>query len=136
MLNNSLVLKDEYKETLQGKITIPTKFNNKDVISIGKFGKGFGTNSKITHIYFLADSKVNTIGDSAFADCYNLKKVELPDTVRIIESSAFTRSEKLESVNLNDNITAIKGNAFSGCESLQLNKLPDKLVELGQSAFT
>ena len=135
MLNNSLVLKDEYKETLQGKITIPTKFNNKDVISIGQFGKGFGTNSKITHIYFLADSKVNTIGTSAFADCYNLKKVELPDTVRTIVSSAFARCEKLESVNLNDNITTIEGNAFTGCESLQLNKLPDKLIMLGSGVF-
>ena len=133
--NNTIKLKDEYKDTLQGKITIPTKINGKDALSVGEFGKGFYTESKITHIYFLKDSKITTLNMSAFAYCRELQIVELPISVRVINGSAFAGCSKLKTVTLNDNITTIGGNAFNGCTSLELSHLPMNLVELGGGAF-
>ena len=129
---DTISLKDEYKETLQGKITIPTIVG---VTKVGGFGNGYGSQSKITHIYFLADSKIDTIGSSAFAYCSEIEIINLPNTVKVINDYAFTSCSKLVTVTLNDNITIIGANAFSGCGSLQLNSLPANLITLGSGAF-
>lgn len=129
---DTISLKDEYKETLQGKITIPTIVG---VTKVGGFGNGYGSQSKITHIYFLADSKIDTIGSSAFAYCGEVEIINLPNTVKAINDYAFTSCSKLVTVTLNDNITIIGANAFSGCGSLQLNNLPANLITLGSGAF-
>ena len=121
-------LKDEYKATLQGKITIPSV---NGVTTLGNFQKS----NKITHIYFLDDSKITTLYISAFQDCEELQIVDLPNTVRTINGYAFARCYKLISVTLNNNITMIGNNAFNACKSLQINALPEKLSELGSAAF-
>lgn len=131
----TLSLKDEYKETLQGKITLPSKINNVEITTLESFGKGYETNSKITHVYFLKDSKVSTINMSTFAYCRSLKIVDLPLTVRFIDGSAFAGCENLVSVTLNDNITTIGNSAFSSCSNLKLTTLPAALTTLGGSAF-
>lgn len=130
--NGVISLKDEYKETLQGKITIPTVDG---VTQIGSFGNGYAGHSEITHVYFLEDSKINAINMNAFAYCRNLELVNLPNTVRVINGSAFASCEKLVTVTLNDNITVIGSNAFSSCKALELNALPASLIELGSGAF-
>ena len=57
-------------------------------------------------------SGVVTIGSSAFSNCYNIRKIELPST-----------------------ITTIGDNAFQGCNSLQLAVLPSSLASIGDYAF-
>ena len=133
-------VREEYQTTLAGKITIPTtlKKNGKDiaVIEIGSMGLNtYGSNSEITHVYFLSDSKVTAVNANAFAYCNHLQVVDLPATVRAIGSSAFVMCEALTSVTLNDNITTISDGAFSGCKQLEINSLPSKLTSLGGSAF-
>ncbi len=131
---STIGLKEEYKETLQGKITIPT-VNGVTQIKTSAFSKGSNTQSKITHIYFLSDSGIATINMSAFSYCKELKVVELPDTVRVIDGYAFTDCINLKTVNLNNSIITINGNAFSGCKALELTSLPSNLITLGQGAF-
>ena len=132
--NGVISLKNEYKDTLQGKITVPTIDG---VTQIGSFSYGnvSGKTSKITHIYFLENSKITTVNMSAFTDCNELEVVDLPKTVRTIKGYAFIRCSKLKTVTLNDNITTIDDNAFSGCSSLELTALPASLTKLGSGAF-
>ena len=132
IVGNTIELKDQYKDTLQGKITIPTV---KGVTTIQSFGHGYISESKITHIYFLKDSTITTLGTSAFAYLRSLKVIKLPDTIRTIGGSAFASCVNLETINLNDEIISIQGSAFSFCSKLQLTSLPKKLKELGMSVF-
>ena len=133
--NGVINLKSEYKETLQGKITIPNTINNMKVHTIGSFGNGYGAQSKITHIYFLDNNTVTNLQDSAFAYCEELLIVDLPIAIRQISDSAFTGCIKLTTVSLNDNITTISSNAFSGCSNLILTSLPTSLITIGSGAF-
>ena len=64
--NGQISLKEEYRETLQGKITIPTIINGIKVKAMGPFTNGYGTQSKITHVYFLQDSEITSILSPCF----------------------------------------------------------------------
>ena len=123
-------LKEEYKDSIRGKITIPTYLNNQLVIGIDGFKE-----TNITHVYFLRDSKLQNVVTAAFQVCSELVVVELPETVRLIDGSAFSDCSKLTTVNLNDNITVINSSAFRNCSSLVLNELPKNLIALGVAAF-
>lgn len=139
--NGAISLKPEYKNTLQGKITIPNKINNMQVtsINISAFSLGFSDDpnkqSKITHVYFLDNSTITNIETSAFSYCKELLIVDLPATIREIDGSAFAGCDKLTTVTLNDNITTIGISAFSDCPNLVLTALPASLKTIGGGAF-
>jgi hypothetical protein len=133
--NGIIDLKSDYRDTLQGKITIPTTVEGAQVHTIGSFANGYESQSKITHVYFLDNSTITNISTSAFAYCRELLMVDLPATVREIDMSAFAGCEKLTTVTLNDNITTIGSSAFSGCSNLVLTALPASLKTIGGSAF-
>jgi hypothetical protein len=77
-------LRNEYKETLKGKITLPAKYKNEYITEVGDFKQ-----SKITYIFFEKENKYITVGKEAFAECYDLKGAKLPDTIEYIEERAF-----------------------------------------------
>lgn len=133
--NGVISLKSEYRDTLQGKITIPTTVKGAKINTIGSFANGYESQSKITHVYFLDNSAIVNINMSAFAYCRELLMVDLPATVRKIDGSAFAGCEKLTTVTLNNNITTIGNSAFSGCSNLVLTALPTSLKTIGGSAF-
>lgn len=67
--------------------------------------------SKLKDITF--GNNLNYIGNSAFEDCFNLKRVVLPQSVRMIDSHAFLRSG-LEEIVLNQGLEKILTGAFYG----------------------
>ena len=67
--------------------------------------------SKLKDITF--GNNLNYIGNSAFEDCFNLKRVVLPQSVRMIDSHAFLRSG-LEEIVLNPGLEKILTGAFYG----------------------
>ena len=67
--------------------------------------------SKLKDITF--GNSLNYIGDCAFEDCFNLKRVVLPQSVRMIDSHAFLRSG-LEEIVLNPGLEKILTGAFYG----------------------
>jgi hypothetical protein len=147
----SIGIKDIYRKEIKGKITIPTMYNNKNILQVGDFLN----TSNITHIYFLADSKCLSIGDifvsttsvnkgfrcSDFGS--QLKQIDLPNSVNKIGTYAFTDCFNLESINLPDSIETIGERAF-GCTTdggkiskmkVSISSLPDSLKTLGAYAF-
>ena len=61
---------------------------------------------------------VNSIGDNAFSDCYNLTSVTIPASVTSIGAWAFEDCSGLTSVTIGNGVTAIGEGAFWGCTSL------------------
>ena len=76
-----------------------------------------------------------TMISDAFADCYFLEEVVLPDTVTNIGQYAFRDAINLRSVTFPQYLTTIGANAFNGCRSLSEIELPSTVKTLGGSAF-
>ena len=147
----SIGIKDIYRKEIKGKITIPTMYNNKNILQVGDFLN----TSNITHIYFLVDSKCLSIGDIFVSTtsvnkgfrCSDfdsqLKQIDLPNSVNKIGTYAFTDCFNLESINLPDSIEIIGERAF-GCTTdggkiskmkVSISSLPNSLKTLGAYAF-
>lgn len=74
-------------------------------------------------------------GNSAFARCYSLTSVTLPDSIKSIGPGAFYGCTALKDINIPDSVTEIGGYAFASCEALESITIPDSVTEIGVSAF-
>ncbi|MDE6731673.1 MAG: leucine-rich repeat domain-containing protein [Oscillospiraceae bacterium] len=77
---------------------------------------------------------VTVIGENAFSYCSNLKAVNVPYGVKVIEKYAF-RSTGIEAMELPETVECIKDYAFWGCR-LRTIKLPQSLMEIKSDAFS
>jgi len=91
---------------------------------------------------------VQEIGDFAFCNCTNLKKVSMygdtlnmPSTLKKIGNYAFKACSKLEEIHLPDGLTTIGEQAFIGCTHLtkvystSSQSMPQGLTSIGDYAF-
>lgn len=84
----------------------------------------------------VADDGVESIGDGAFADCKNLKTVQLPDTLFLIGDSSFAGCTSLTKLNFPDSLRYIGDSTFAGCKGLTGElRLPEEMEEIGDCAF-
>lgn len=80
------------------------------------------------------DRPVTQIGDFAFED-YDMTKLELPRSIRVIGEYAFTDCNCLEEIVIPDGLERIEDNAFYECKALTYVELPDSLQYLGYCSF-
>ncbi len=88
-----------------------------------------------TSAEYTVPETVETIADSAFIYCSNLKKVTLSEGVTEIGYSAFSGCDAITEVVLPQSLLRIQAQAFSGCTKLTNVKLPANLTTLNNSAF-
>lgn len=78
---------------------------------------------------------VTLIGERAFNNCKNLKKLILSDSLIDISSSAFSGCENLEEIVLPKNIKKLGYRAFGDCKRLKRIIIPDGIEELEWGVF-
>ena len=78
---------------------------------------------------------VSAIADNGFGYQSHLKRVVIPDTVKIIGDTAFSNCENLESVKIGIGVTTIGGTAFYGCKKLSSIDIGNNVTTIGDSAF-
>ena len=78
---------------------------------------------------------VTNVGGSAFIDFYELKKVELSSSIKIIEEYAFMGCPKLKTIKFPKKLKIISSNAFSFCNISKL-KIPNSVKTIGDEAFS
>ncbi len=78
---------------------------------------------------------VKTVGIRAFGNCDNLRSVELPASVTVIESFGFSDCYSLISVKMPENLEKIESWAFRDCGNLSSIEIPDKTRKIGEEAF-
>ena len=109
----------------KGELTIPG--------TVSRIGEYAFDSTGITAVTM--SNGVSEIGDGAFACCFELQSVRIPDSVKKIGDEAFSGCGKLESVVIGDGVTSIGDNAFSDCSSLEEIRLPESLEKIGREAF-
>ena len=79
-------------------------------------------------------SSVVSIGEGAFRECVSLRRVNIPEAVRVIPKECFLRCESLDSILLSPRLVEIKGFAFAQCASLSEIKIPESVGDDARSA--
>lgn len=81
------------------------------------------------------EAKLEEIAKKTFLNTYTLRRVQLPETVKVIEEAAFENCTNLTKINLPEGVMSLKSGAFCRCKSLVEITLPDSLKELGTGYF-
>ena len=106
-----------YKAFIECEILVSITIPN-SIISIGE--DSFYGCHHLKNVYFEIDSKLESIGAGAFADCFELSSINLPSSVVIISHSAFSSCESLTSIVIPASVIEIGFVAFGGCDSLTI----------------
>ncbi len=99
---------------LIGSVTVPSVLGKYPVTAIGEHA--FADCWYITDV--VIPEGVTLIDEYAFGSCNNIKSVKLPETLETLGAAAFWRCLKLTDVNIPASVTSIERNPFTGCESL------------------
>ena len=75
------------------------------------------------------------IPNQAFANCFALKSITVPDSVTSIGEQSFYSCTSLLSVNIPDSVTSIGKEAFAYCFDLKTITIPDSVASIGDGAF-
>ena len=78
---------------------------------------------------------VTHIGEEAFAWCYNLASVTIPNSVTSIDAGAFRCCESLMSINIPDGVTEIRYGMFYECYNLTSVTIPESVTSIEHEAF-
>ncbi|MDE6408198.1 MAG: leucine-rich repeat protein, partial [Anaeroplasmataceae bacterium] len=111
-------------------------FNNKISISEGVTiveSKEFISFCKLEEVKL--PSSLQTIGNSAFANCKNLKKLEISEGVTVIEPKAFAGCISLEKVKLPTSLQTIGNSAFANCKNLKKIEIPEGVTIIEYDTF-
>lgn len=146
----TISLKEEYKNTLEGKLTLPAMKDDIPIICVNDFADM----KKITHVYFEPGNRYTLIGmpgvnTGAFSrnnyDVPVLKAVYLPHSIRYIGENCFINQYNLEDANLDalEILEVISTNAFRKGGSrfsepdmkMKCTKLADTITTIGGGAF-
>ena len=112
--------------TVLESITLPTT-----LVSIGDYAF-IGTSINNIQLW----EGLESIGESAFAQCKSLTEINIPNNIYTINNGVFEGCAKLANVNFGENVNEIKSNAFSNCSSLFSVTIPDSVKYLGQGVFS
>ena len=135
-------------------LVIPAEHEGVPVVAIGK--RAFEGNEKIISV--VVSEGIQHIDSLAFANCLNLRNIELPSTlkkieggvfntcislvelaipegVELIESATCYNCTSLQKVSLPSTTKILKEWSFYGCESLYEINLPEGLITIGDSVF-
>ena len=88
-----------------------------------------------TDTSFTIPDSVTSIGDWAFACCWNLTSVEIPCSVTSIGNSAFFGCNGFISVVIPNSVTSIAKEAFSNCNLLTSVVIGNSVTSIGDGAF-
>jgi len=85
---------------------------------------------RTTGIVSLDIPPVTELKLDTFSDCFKLKRVTIPGTVKVIDTSVFAGCTHLESVTLHDGLQAIGTQAFLDCHALKSITIPSSVKQI------
>ena len=80
--------------------------------------QGFINARSLKTVTFEEGSRLTSLGERAFLDCYALESLDLPNTVTSIGSTCFYSCSSLKTIHMSPNLTEIGSSVFTRCSSL------------------
>jgi len=105
---------------------------------MNSYGWGASTAPWQAYTDSVTDIEVNgikKIGNSAFRNMYEVKNIELSDTVEEIGDGSFFENTALKSIHLPDSVKILGDSAFSDCPNLKDVILSENLLSIERLAF-
>lgn len=112
-------------------LEIPKEIDGFTVVAIGD--NAFSENNELKKVSI--PSSVKHIGDYAFAGCDSLKTVNIENGLNSIGYRAFYKCAYLRSVELPDTLEIIDDESFRECERLKSLSIPKSCKDIGEDAF-
>ena len=78
---------------------------------------------------------ITNIPKKLFYRCTGIEKINIPDTVIMIDDRAFKERTSLKNIQLSNNLTTIGQEAFNGCTSLEKVVIPNSVTTIKGAAF-
>ncbi|OUO80604.1 hypothetical protein B5F53_02480 [Blautia sp. An249] len=78
------------------------------------------------------------LGKGAFSNCVNLKSIQIPESLIVMEPMVFLNCKRLSEVTFCGTVYAVdklEKESFLGCSSLKRIKIPRKIEVIGERAF-
>ena len=94
----------------------------------------FGCSSIVT-VDLSEASGLIKIGDYAFADCFAIKSVKMPNSVKTIGENAFSSCSLLEEITMPRSLEVIGAGAFKDCSRLISITVYENVISIGEEAF-
>ena len=113
-----------------GTVTIPSSFEDKDVVSFGTIFKGNNNIAKV-----IIPDTVTNIADNAFNNCPNLTGVTIGSGVTNIGDNAFRECLGITSISFPEGLTSIGDYAFYNCCRIKRVRIPGSVNKIGKYAF-
>lgn len=122
--------------TYSGSVVIPKSIiHNGETYTVTTIGKSaFAYCYSVTSITI--PESVTTIEERAFYDCRGLTSITIPESVTSIGMMAFNMCMNLSTITLPNNITTIESATFQDCSSLASIAIPSNVTTIDQSAFS
>lgn len=102
---------------------------NKDCTTLIKYPIGK------TETEYTVKESVTKIGGGAFAGCYILESIILPDKINYIGEFGFNNCRGLKTIKLPDKLTSLGKYAFWNCTSLNGIVIPEGVTNIGENTF-
>ncbi len=83
----------------------------------------------------LEDTALESIGESAFGECYRLSSVHMPSSVRTVGECAYIQCLSLSEVTLSENLEELPNRMFRECRALTRIDIPAGVTSIGYEAF-
>ena len=78
---------------------------------------------------------LESLGNEAFYENTNLKRIAFPSTLKAIGYSAFYHCSQLTNISLPTSLQRIEGETFNGCTSMTEARIPSSITSIGDKAF-
>ena len=126
---NAVIIRCESNEE---SLSLPQTINNYQVVRIEN--GAFEDKTSLKKI--LIPEGVKLIGPRAFKGCSRLKEIKLPNSLEEIGSESFADCVDLKEVLLGTNLVRVDYEAFRQCENISELRIPKTLKEIGEGAFS
>ena len=117
-----------FSNTALAKVTIPSS-----VSTIG--AKAFYRCNSLTKVEFENGTRLQTIGDSAFAESSKFSSIRIPASVTTIGDSAFENTATFVAFDSGSKLYKIGNRAFYGCSGISNITIPASVESIGSYAF-
>ena len=101
-----------------------------EAMAVNNLGNAFSGNPNITSFeelkYFTGLREIPT---NAFIDCYRLEKIQLPQTIKVIDQSAFNGCRLLQHLDLPYRLEKVGHFAFQNCTQLDSLFIPQSVYD-------